>query len=172
MEYYIKFYKKGKVMNRKLSTFYVTFGSDTAFPYPNGYMTIEAENEHHAREMFRAFFQNREGSNCLNFSFIYNEKDWIDKNDWIEKCVVDAQKSASIYMGDMGIYLIDKTHTEFKDILSLYQAGFDVVSKDLYEKFKDYREDVMSSKLYKRLREYQEDMVEPIDENMEESMEI
>lgn len=152
-------------MNRELSTFYVTFGSDTAFPYPNGYMTIKAENEYHAREIFRAFFKNREGSDCLNFSFIY------DENNWNKNCLIyyeDTKKSASIYMDSMSIYLIDTVHMERKDILSLYQAGFDVVSKDLYEELKDYREDVASSKSYKRLMEYQEDMEEP--ENMEESM--
>lgn len=56
--------------------FYVTFGSDKEFPYQNGFLTINAENERQANEYFQALHPNRAGSNCLNYSFMYTEEEW------------------------------------------------------------------------------------------------
>lgn len=59
-----------------MKNYYITFGSDSQFPYPDGYVIIKAESNEQAREIFKAHFPNRPGSECLNFSFMYEEDRW------------------------------------------------------------------------------------------------
>ena len=59
-----------------MKKFYVTFGSNSAFPFPNSYIVIEAESEQQANEIFASRFPNRPGSDCLNYSFLYTEEEW------------------------------------------------------------------------------------------------
>lgn len=56
--------------------FYITFGSNKAFPFPNKYIVIEAEDERQANEVFKSHFPNRPGSDCLNYAFMYTEEEW------------------------------------------------------------------------------------------------
>lgn len=60
--------------------FYITFGSDRGFPYPNKYLAISAPDIKTANQIFRTVFLDRyEG--MLNYSFIYKEKEWKSIND-------------------------------------------------------------------------------------------
>ena len=61
----------------KTSKFYFTFGSDPEFPYGFGeFVEIEAADEDEAREVFRAVFPSRPGSQFLNCSSVYTELEW------------------------------------------------------------------------------------------------
>lgn len=56
--------------------FYFTFGSDTAFPYQNGYLIVKAEGLRQAQVKFKKKYPNREGSCWLNCAFYYTEEMW------------------------------------------------------------------------------------------------
>lgn len=61
-------------MNKE--AFYFTFGSNEQFPYPNSYLVVVAQSERVARAIFQDKYPNRPGSNLLNCSFIYTQKEW------------------------------------------------------------------------------------------------
>lgn len=62
--------------------FFFTFGSDPAYPFCMGYIIILADCAATAREVFKAYFPNRPGSNALNCAWIYTEKQFM--RDWDE----------------------------------------------------------------------------------------
>lgn len=55
--------------------YYVTFGSDERFPYPNKYLVISAPSMTDAQQLFRQFFPDRH-EKILNYSFMYEEEEW------------------------------------------------------------------------------------------------
>lgn len=61
-----------------MNRYYITFGSDEAFPFPNSYIVVEAENERKANELFQKHYPNRPGSDCLNYAFMYTEREWAN----------------------------------------------------------------------------------------------
>ena len=65
---------------QETSKFYFTFGSDPEFPYGFGeFVEIEASDEDEAREVFRAVFPSRPGSQFLNCSSVYSEFEWVQR---------------------------------------------------------------------------------------------
>lgn len=60
-----------------MNKYFYTFGSDSDFPYQNGWIEIHAESWTKAHEKFRNRFPDRH-PNCLNCSFFYDEKHWYE----------------------------------------------------------------------------------------------
>lgn len=60
-----------------LQNFYITFGSDRAFPFQNTFIIIRSTDEISARKLFPKIYPGRNGSDTLNFSFIYDEREWF-----------------------------------------------------------------------------------------------
>lgn len=58
-----------------MNKYFVTFGSNPDFPYPNQYLIIIANSEKEANELFRLFFPDK-NEGLLNYSFLYDEKEW------------------------------------------------------------------------------------------------
>lgn len=59
-----------------VENFYFTFGSNKDFPYQNTYLVVIARNIEEAIKKFKNKYPHREGSNCINCAFYYNEKEW------------------------------------------------------------------------------------------------
>ena len=66
-------FKKGVYM----FNYYFTFGSDKRFPFQMGYVIVKANDQVSACKVFKAYFPNRPGSDCLNCSFVYNEEEFM-----------------------------------------------------------------------------------------------
>lgn len=56
--------------------FYFTFGNNAKFPYQNGWIIIQAENESQARAIFQILFPNPTDPTTLNCSFVYTEEEF------------------------------------------------------------------------------------------------
>lgn len=63
-------------MKEKLKTFYITFGSNEQFPYPNSYIVVVATSEKEASEKFREKYPDATPG-TYNFSFIYGKDEWV-----------------------------------------------------------------------------------------------
>lgn len=60
--------------------FYFTYGTDPQFPHLyDQYVLIKATDEHEARETYRGIYPGRNGSDCLNCAFVYNQKEWEEE---------------------------------------------------------------------------------------------
>ena len=57
-----------------MNRYYFTFGTDERYPFQLGYLIIEARDRHAAREIFKAYFPNRKGSDLLNCASVYSEE--------------------------------------------------------------------------------------------------
>lgn len=60
-----------------LKPFYITFGSNKQFPYPNGYIVVVAASEKEASDKFREQYPDVTPG-VYNFSFIYEKEQWLN----------------------------------------------------------------------------------------------
>lgn len=58
-----------------MNRFFYTFGSDSGFPFQNGWVEVHASDWNEAHEKFRARFPDRH-ENTVNCSFFYSEEQW------------------------------------------------------------------------------------------------
>lgn len=65
--------------------FFFTFGTAEQFPYQGGYLIVKARNQAEAVQIFRHSYPDI-NENTVNCAFIYNEWEWIDKNN----CCTDS----------------------------------------------------------------------------------
>ena len=63
-----------------MTKFYFTFGADKAYPYPNSYVIVVAENIQTAIEIFRKRFPDR-SPGVVNCAFWYPEDVWKEKGE-------------------------------------------------------------------------------------------
>lgn len=76
---FIKRIKPGK------QAFFFTFGTAEHFPYQGGYLIVRARNQIEAIQIFRRSYPDA-NEDTVNCAFIYNEWEWIDKNN----CCTDS----------------------------------------------------------------------------------
>ena len=60
---------------QEMQDFYVTFGSNEEFPYPNQYLVVRAPTYHKALCAFRNKYPDRT-ENTLNCAFVYTQDEW------------------------------------------------------------------------------------------------
>lgn len=58
-----------------MNKYFYTFGSDSGFPFQNGWVEVHANSWEQAHEKFRAHFPDRH-ENTINCSFFYDGKRW------------------------------------------------------------------------------------------------
>ena len=76
--------------------FYFTFGDSPNFPYKDGWIVIEAPNEHIARKIFALLYPNTT-DDILRCSFVYDETSW--KNTTMYKNNTNFGKSCHASFG-------------------------------------------------------------------------
>jgi hypothetical protein len=74
-----------------MQNYYITFGSDERFPYPNRFIVVLAESEWEANRIFETYHPNRPGSDCLNYSFLYTSNEWEAIKDVFYKGLSPAE---------------------------------------------------------------------------------
>lgn len=100
-------------MPKTLKNFYVTFGSDILFPFPNQFIIVRTTGYQNVYTAFDKIYPPRPGSNVSNFAFAYTEKEWLQGNNNIPVKHYYKNMDPVVIITDEGDHPIVETFKEY-----------------------------------------------------------